>query len=61
MSDQNKAEGVGQDGTYKDAVDKYDAEHGKYQDNVPRTGAPVNIPNAGAAASDPSPFKLGPT
>jgi len=60
MSEKN-AEGVGQAGPYKDSVEKYDAEHGKYVDNVPRDGAPVNVPNAGSAAADPSPFKVGPT
>lgn len=59
MPDQNEAENVGQDKPYKDVVDKYDAEHGKYQTNVPPS--PVNLPNASSAASDPSPFKLGPT
>jgi len=59
MSDQNKAEGVGQAGTYKEVTEKYDAEHGKYVDNVPP--GTVNIPNAGSAAADPSPFKVGPT
>ena len=59
MPDQkNPAEGVGQDGTFKQVTDRYDAEHGKYADNVPT--AP-NLPNANPAGPDPSPFKVGPT
>ena len=58
MPTQNEAEGVGQDGQYKDVVDKYDAEHGKYKDNVPQ---PPPIPTIPMAGPDPSPFKLGPT
>jgi hypothetical protein len=61
MSDSNPAEGVGQSGQYKDATDKYDAEHGKYQSNVPRDGQLVGLPNSSPSAPDPSPFKLGPT
>jgi len=55
----NEADGVGQAGTYKDVTDKYDAEHGKYKDNVP--DGPINIPNPSPAGPNPSPFKLGPT
>lgn len=58
MSDQNNMSDVGQTGTYKDVVDKYDAEHGKYKDNVPQ---PPPIPTTPMAGPDPSPFKLGPT
>ena len=57
----NPAEGVGQSGQFKDAVDKYDAEKGKYQSNVPRDGQVNGLPNATQAAPNPSPFKLGPT
>ena len=55
----NPADGVGQGAQYPDAVDKYDAEHGKYKDNVgPGLGG---MPNQSPAAPDPSPFKVGPT
>lgn len=60
MSSENPADGVGQSGTYKEVTEKYDAEHGKFQQNVPRTGV-ANVPNGSPAASDPSPFKVGPT
>lgn len=56
----NPADGVGQGQAYNDAVDKYDAEHGKYRDNVP-AGGMTGMPNANPAAPDPSPFKIGPT
>lgn len=60
-NDSNLTEGVGQSDTYKDVTDRYDAEHGKYQSNVPRDGQVVGLPNASPAAPNPSPFKLGPT
>jgi hypothetical protein len=59
MSTPNDQSGVGQGQTYNQPTEKYDAEHGKYEGNVPRNGQPVNIPNANSAASDPSPFKVG--
>jgi len=61
MPDQNQADGVGQSGTYKEVIEKYDAEHGTYSDNVKRTGTLQGMPNANPAAPDPAPFKLGPT
>lgn len=61
MPSENPADGVGQAGTYKEVVEKYDAEHGKYQDNVPANGTVAGLPNASPAAPDPSPFKVGPT
>jgi hypothetical protein len=54
----NMTDGVGQDQTTKDVVDKYDAEHGRYADNVPRE---PNLPNISPSGPDPSPFKVGPT
>lgn len=55
------AEGVSQDGQYKDATDKYDASHGKYKDaaeSIPEDQkfATGNMP----LQNQPSPFKLGP-
>jgi len=47
---------VGQGKTHNEAVEKYDQENGKYQDNVP---AGPHVPNAAPAAPDPSPFKIG--
>lgn len=61
MPSENPADGVGQSGQYKDATDKYDAEHGKFNQNVPRDGTVHGLPNAAPAAADPSPFKVGPT
>ena len=58
---QNDADGVGQSGTYKEPIEKYDAEKGKYQQNVPRDGQVNGLPNANPAAPNPSPFKVGPT
>ena len=52
----NDQSSVGQDRQYKEAVEKYDAENGKYQGNVP---AEPNLPNASPAGPDPSPFKVG--
>ncbi len=52
----NDQSSVGQDRQYKEAVEKYDAEHGKYQGNVP---AEPKLPNSSPAAADPSPFKVG--
>lgn len=52
----NATEGVGQAEKYKEVVEKYDAEHGTYKDNVPRE---PNLPNAQPAGPDPSPFKIG--
>lgn len=54
----NDATSVGSDKSTKDYVDKYDAEHGKYRDNIP-AGSPNTA--VGPAAPDPSPFKIGPT
>lgn len=61
MSNQNPADGVGQSGTYKDVVEKYDAEKGTYQQNVPRDGTVGGLPNQAPSAPNPSPFKIGPT
>lgn len=61
MPQNNEADGVGQSGTYKEVVEKYDAEHGKYNSNVPRDGTVQGLPNAAPAAPNPSPFKIGPT
>lgn len=61
MSNPNPADGVGQSGTYKEVTEKYDAEHGKYQQNVPRDGTVGGMPNQSPAAADPNPFKVGPT
>lgn len=58
--DKNMADGVGQAGQYKDVTDKYDAEAGKYMENVPRNGTMTTV-NSTPAAPDPSPFKVGPT
>lgn len=52
----NDTSDVGPDKTYVDPVQKYDAEHGKYQNNVPME---PNLPNASPAAKDPSPYKIG--
>ena len=52
---------VGQDKTYNDATDAYDAAHGKYKDNAEGLSPEQALPNAGAGGADPSPFKLGPT
>lgn len=57
----NHAEGVGQSEQYKDATEKYDAEHGTYRCNVPHDGQVTGLPNQAPAAPNPSPFKLGPT
>lgn len=55
------ADQVGQDRTYKDATDAYDAKHGKYNDKAANMTPEQALPNAGGGAPDPSPFKLGPT
>lgn len=51
------AQSVGQDRQYKDMTEKYDAEHGKYNHNI--QGETPNLPNAGQAGQDPSPYKIG--
>lgn len=61
MPGENKADGVGQAGQFKDVTEKYDAEHGKYVSNVPRDGSVQGLPNSAPAAANPSPFKVGPT
>lgn len=54
---------VGQDKTYNDVTDAYDAEHGTYQETPPEDYdenskfATGNLPKA----ADPNPFELGPT
>jgi len=58
MPTPNDQTGVGLDGTHKQPTDKYDAEHGKYQQNVPEG---THVPNASPAAPDPSPFRVGTT
>lgn len=47
---------IGQDRQYKEAVERYDAEHGTYKPNVPQE---PNLPNASPAGPDPKPFKVG--
>jgi hypothetical protein len=53
---------VGAGKGHEDVVSAYDAEHGKYVDNVPPSTSPeerlptVNMPKA----PDPSPFSIGP-
>lgn len=56
MPETNDQNSVGQDRQYKEPVEKYDAEHGKYQGNVP---AEPNLPNVAPAGPDPKPFKVG--
>ncbi len=56
MPENNDASNIGQSAQYKDATEKYDAEHGKYKDNVDPGTAPIN---SQPAAKDPSPFKIG--
>jgi hypothetical protein len=55
----NDQTGVGQGMQYNQPTEKYDAEHGKYEGNVPRTGGPDNFPNLQPAGPDPNPFKVG--
>ena len=52
MPETNDQSNVGQSAQYKDVADKYDAEHGKYKDNVDPATPPVN---SQPAAKDPSP------
>lgn len=52
----NDTSDVGPDKTYVDVTKKYDAEHGKYQSNVPLE---PNLPNANPAGPNPSPYKIG--
>jgi len=47
---------IGQGRQYNEAVEKYDAEHGKYNHNVPTE---PNLPNVNPAGPDPKPFKVG--
>lgn len=56
------ADDIGQDRTYNDAVDKYDANHGKYKDNAENLPEDTKLPTGNMPkAPDPSPFKMGPT
>lgn len=59
-NDNNLAEGVGQAGQFKDVTEKYDAQAGKYADNVRRDGTLTTV-NSEPAAPNPSPFRVGPT
>lgn len=54
-------EGLAKPGEGKEAVDAYDAKHGKSECNVPRTGnEEALLPTvAMPKAPDPSPFALG--
>lgn len=58
----NDVSDVGQGMTHSEAVEKYDAEAGKYADNVsPTTPADDRLTTAAMPkAADPSPFTLGP-
>lgn len=51
---------IGQDKTYKDAVDAYDAEHGTYADKVDDTNTASRLPTVNMPlAPNPNPFVLG--
>lgn len=52
---------VGQTGSTKDYVDKYDAQHGKYDDTVNKVSVEERLPTVSMPkAPDPSPFSIGP-
>ncbi len=53
---------IGQDRTYKDATEAYDADKGKYAENVSNVPTESRLPTVNMPkAPDPSPFNLGPT
>jgi len=52
---------VGQDRTYKDAVEAHDADHGKYNDAVDAVPTEQRLPQSQLPkAPDPDPFTMGP-
>jgi hypothetical protein len=51
---------VGQDKTYNDATEAYDAAHGKYKDNAEGLTPDQALPSGGPLPAQPNPFKLGP-
>ena len=51
---------IGQDKTYKDATEAYDAEKGGYKDTIETVSTEQRLPQQQLPqAPDPSPFKLG--
>jgi len=50
---------IGQDRKYKDSDEAYDAEHGKYKEQVV-TGPDKLQESQMPEAPNPSPFKIGP-
>ena len=53
------AKQVGQDATYNDATEAYDAKHGTYKDGAEGLSSD-QLPNGGPLPAQPTPFKLGP-
>lgn len=53
----DKAQSIGQDRPYKDAVDQCDAEKGTYDDTRSQSGKPNN-PGPGPLPNTPNPFNL---
>jgi hypothetical protein len=52
---------VGVTSTYKEAVEAYDAKHGKYEDTVAKVPTDELLPlKEVPKGPDPSPFTLGP-